>query len=153
MDLFDDFRAQSLAQPTHRLRIRNLLRADPCEHPINQVGAYFSFQRFVAPPPDVFQYHQPDHDFRWCPHAATCRALRMSPSQCFVDPVDQFFVVEDLVGLLHPGFPPILDRRVEKPLGDLPLSVVSFDHGTEASISNTSASVQIGLKNYDSTLE
>src|SRR5262249_719804 len=64
-------------------------------------------------------------------HASTCRALRMSPSQGFIDRIDQFFIVEDLVGPLHPWLPPILDRRIEKALRDLPLSVVSFDHGSK----------------------
>src|SRR5262249_22993837 len=66
----------------------------------------------------------------------------MSPSQGFVDRIDQFFVIQDLVGLLHPWFPPILDRRIEKALSDLPLSVVSFDHGSQHRPPHSSAPVR-----------
>jgi hypothetical protein len=32
----------------------------------------------------------------------------VTSTQCFINRLDQFFIVEDLVGLLHPWFPPIL---------------------------------------------
>ena len=73
------------------------------------------------------------------------RALWTPPPQRFIDGIDDLLIVENIVGLSHPRFPPILDRPRKESLCQLPLPVMSFDHVRSFRVRST-AWVQQHLK-------
>src|SRR5207249_5462804 len=88
------------------LRIRNFLCSDPRKLPVDDIGPHLTLGLLKAPVPHVLQYRQPQRNLggRLLPPTAT--ALRPSSPLGFVNGVQQLLVVQHLVGLLHPLFPP-----------------------------------------------
>src|SRR5215475_1210507 len=99
----------------------------------------------------MLQHHQPNYDLGWRSHPATRRALGMSMLQCFVDGVDEIFVVENFVSLLHPRLPPILNWLAKETFRDLSLTVVSFDHERQSRRSSANFGPPTSTKNDERT--
>src|SRR5437773_2132160 len=106
MNLLDHIWAEGLQQPSQGLRIRNFLCSDPRKLPVDDIGPHLTLGLLKAPVPHVLQYRQPQRNLggRLLPPTAT--ALRPSSPLGFVNGVQQLLVVQHLVGLLHPLFPP-----------------------------------------------
>jgi hypothetical protein len=57
----------------------------------------------------MLQNEQSQRNLGWRSFPSSCRAIRPTSSQRFIDSVDEFFIVQNLVGFLHPRFPTIVD--------------------------------------------
>src|SRR5207247_9939893 len=78
----------------------------PTKMPVDDTCPPLTLGLLKAPVPHVLQYRQPQRNLggRLLPPTAT--ALRPSSPLGFVIGVQQLLVVQHLVGLLHPLFPP-----------------------------------------------
>src|SRR5262249_14641203 len=123
-----DFWPQGAFDSCHRLGIGNLLRPYTSEDPVQQIRADFALQGVKAPIPHVLQYQHPQSNFCRRPSSSACGSVRPPPSQRLVHWLNQFFIMENLVGNLHPRLPAILDAVVDESLAQLALIVFSFDH-------------------------
>ena len=103
VDPLDHLRAHRQAPPPHGLGIRHLAAADPSEVAVDQIGTYFALENLVAPVADMLENEQPQHHLgrRTMPPAAA--ALRVPLAQCLIHSRNNDLVVQDLVGMDHPG--------------------------------------------------
>jgi len=53
---------------------------------------------------------------------------RPTSSQCLVDRLDHFFVIQNLVSDLHPRFPAIINAVADESFAELALVVLSLNH-------------------------
>src|SRR5438132_1327277 len=128
MNLLDHIWAEGLQQPSQGLRIRNFLCSDPRKLPVDDIGPHLTLGLLKAPVPHVLQYRQPQRNLggRLLPPTAT--ALRPSSPLGFVNGVQQLLVVQHLVGLLHPLFPPPRRFFGKPSLPHRPLVESQFNH-------------------------
>ena len=99
----DHARPQRDTPTAHRLGVRDLATADAREVAIHQIPADFAFHRRIAPISHVFQHEQSQYHFGGRRVPATGTALGMALAQRVVHRGQQVLVVQDRIGMPHPG--------------------------------------------------
>jgi hypothetical protein len=78
----------------------------------------------------MLENQHPQHNFRWSLFSPPCLAVFPAPALGLVNRVQQFLIIQKLVGLPHPRLPQILDFLSPKTSPEASLPVPQLDHAS-----------------------